>query len=247
MKRTIYKDIAPYYDRLMDGVDYKGWVEYINKICTINHIEPKNILDLGCGTGNPAKYFLENGCFLTGIDGSMEMLKIAKQKLKPYNPLLILSKFHNFMVKSKFNLVVSLFDSLNNILDEEELLESFKCVQRSLLNHGLFAFDMNTPYGLSQMKNATIISKEKVGIYSVWESKYDRSRSIARISVVLFASENGYYRKVEEKHTERGYSFYTLKKLLKRSGFEDISMYEHLSFRRPTSRTGRVMVVAHRC
>lgn len=247
MKRTIYKDIAPYYDRLMDGVDYKGWVEYINKICTINHIEPKNILDVGCGTGNPAKYFLENGCFVTGIDGSLEMLKIAKQKLKSYNPLLILSKFQNFSVKKKFNLVVSLFDSLNNILDEEGLLQSFKCAQKSLLNNGLFIFDMNTPYGLSQMKRATIISKEDVGIYSVWESKYDRSRAIARIFVVLFASENGYYRKIEEKHIERGYSYYTLKKLLKKSGFTDISLYEHLSFRRATTRTKRVMVVAKRC
>jgi ubiquinone/menaquinone biosynthesis C-methylase UbiE len=227
-------------------VDYEGWVEYINKICDINNIEPRNVLDLGCGTGSPTKHFLDNGYFVTGIDGSLEMLKIAKKKLKSYDPLLILSRFHNFTVKSKFNLVVSLFDSLNNILDEELLLESFKCVRRSLLEDGLFAFDMNTPYGLSQMKKATIISKEDVGIYSVWESKYDRTRSIARINVVLFASENGYYRKIKENHIERGYSYYTLKKLLKRSEFRNICMYEHLSFRRPTSRTRRVMVVARR-
>ena len=38
------------------------------------------VLDLGCGTGSPvAKYIVQRGYGVTGVDQSKEMLRIAKQ------------------------------------------------------------------------------------------------------------------------------------------------------------------------
>jgi SAM-dependent methyltransferase len=49
------------------------------------HIEPlyqpgAHILDLGCGTGEDAQRFLGSGCAVTAIDGSPEMVRIARQR-----------------------------------------------------------------------------------------------------------------------------------------------------------------------
>mgnify|MGYP005846126591 CR=1 FL=1 len=46
-----------------------------------------NILDLGCGPGNNIKTIseLDNTCHFTGIDLSVELISIAKQKFSSYN------------------------------------------------------------------------------------------------------------------------------------------------------------------
>ena len=47
-----YKDFAFVYDKLMNEVDYNGWVEYIEDIIKREDIKVQNILELACGTGN---------------------------------------------------------------------------------------------------------------------------------------------------------------------------------------------------
>ena len=43
--------------------------------------ERKDVLDVGCGSGHPiASYLIQNGCNVTGVDSSKELLSIAKSK-----------------------------------------------------------------------------------------------------------------------------------------------------------------------
>ena len=51
---------------------------YVDKI--LEDLPPRaKILDLGCGTGNPiAKYIVQRGYCVTGVDQSEKMLEIAK-------------------------------------------------------------------------------------------------------------------------------------------------------------------------
>src|SRR6185369_8976823 len=37
-----------------------------------------HVLDLGCGSGVPARFLLDRGFALTGVDGSLELLKLAR-------------------------------------------------------------------------------------------------------------------------------------------------------------------------
>lgn len=41
--------------------------------------ENASILDFGCGSGRDTKYFLEQGCKVTAIDGSQELCKLASE------------------------------------------------------------------------------------------------------------------------------------------------------------------------
>jgi len=243
MEKMIYKKIAPYYDTLMKGVNYKGWIEYIKNICILNSVEPKTILDLGCGTGQAAFLLLKEGYEVIGIDGSLEMLKVAKQKLSLFNPSLIQSKFDIFFIKRKVDMVISLFDSLNNLLEENELFNTFACVRNILKDKGIFVFDMNTIYGLSLLDNTSIRISDN--IYSIWQSQYDKYNQITTLHITLFISDkNECYKRIDETHKEKGYSLFCIKSLLKKAGFKKSSFYEHPRFRRATSRTKRVMVVA---
>lgn len=41
-----------------------------------------DVLDIGCGTGEPiARYLLETGCLLTGVDAAPEMIEIVQEAL----------------------------------------------------------------------------------------------------------------------------------------------------------------------
>jgi len=48
----------------------------------MSYLQPNaNILDIGCGSGYPiAAYLIEHGFQVTGVDGSKELLNIAKLK-----------------------------------------------------------------------------------------------------------------------------------------------------------------------
>lgn len=41
--------------------------------------EHARILDFGCGSGRDTKYFLEHGCMVDAIDGSLELCKVASE------------------------------------------------------------------------------------------------------------------------------------------------------------------------
>jgi ubiquinone/menaquinone biosynthesis C-methylase UbiE len=244
--KRIYKDIAPYYDNLMHDVNYDAWIAYVRNICELNDCKPEHVLDLGCGTGIPALLLLRSGCAVVGIDGSLEMLRVAQSKLQSYNPPLILSSFEEFYIKKKVDLVISLFDSLNNLIDEGKLRQTFVQVAQCLRDEGLFVFDMNTIYGLCRMDKDAIYTKEIKDIYSIWKSRFNRQRAITTLSITLFVAGNGSYKRIDETHLERGYSLGTIRHVLQQTGFEKIVFYEHLTFRRPGPRTQRVMVVARK-
>jgi ubiquinone/menaquinone biosynthesis C-methylase UbiE len=51
----------------------------------MGNIEGEDILDIGCGPGKDAEYFVRNGFQVTGIDLSDELLCIAKKKVPGAN------------------------------------------------------------------------------------------------------------------------------------------------------------------
>ena len=81
---NIYNKFAKIYDELMNDFDYEEWFDYIEDIFKKYKKNPKNILEMACGTGNLSYHFAENGYKLTCFDLSNEMLSQADEKLKAY-------------------------------------------------------------------------------------------------------------------------------------------------------------------
>ena len=81
-KHHVYKS----YEKIANGFDEHRSRDlfeksYLDKV--ISYLKPKaEILDLGCGMGEPiAKYFIEQGFKVTGIDGSKNLIDLAKKQL----------------------------------------------------------------------------------------------------------------------------------------------------------------------
>lgn len=93
---------------------------FVQKVITF---APKSgyILDLGCGPGVISSALVEKGFWVTGIDGSQEMITLAQSNAKLYNNPLFLQKnipFQPEELNHQFDAVIS--SSVLEYLDEYE-------------------------------------------------------------------------------------------------------------------------------
>ena len=77
-----FSKIAQFYDELMEYVSYKNWVNYSFSFLDIFNVKRRRFLDLACGTLTPTIYLSEVCEEIIGLDRSIEMLKVGKNKIQ---------------------------------------------------------------------------------------------------------------------------------------------------------------------
>lgn len=241
-----FSKIAPYYDTIMEFINYKGWGDYVIEIFHKFKKKPKIILDLACGTGTPSIILAKKGYKIIGLDNSREMLKVMKEKAKGYDITILYADMRNFKLPSSVDSTICLFDSLNYLLTNEELTDTFNSVYNNLKRNGLFIFDMNTIVGLATYWGNHTFTREAKNVYSIWKTSYDREKNISTLYLTLFAKEGKEHKRIEEIHKERGYKISEIASCLKSAGFEKIRFYQHLTFLKATESNYRIMVVTEK-
>ncbi|MBN1407940.1 MAG: class I SAM-dependent methyltransferase [Calditrichaceae bacterium] len=142
-----YSQLALYYDRVMNHVDYKKWAKFIKIILSHYYQTPKNIVELACGTGAIFKYLKSDKWTLYGGDRSHSMLRIAYEKKRKEPCHFFCADYRNAPIKKEiFDVALILYDSVNYIIDETEITWLFEEVNNLLKNGGLFIFDVVSPY-----------------------------------------------------------------------------------------------------
>lgn len=227
-----YGEFAQLYDDLMDDFDYGAWGEYIQDILTQNGLERTNILEMACGTGNLTEELLGLGHTVDGFDLSDEMLAIANNKLSSYkNKRLFKMDMNSFKMDRRYGAVVSACDSINYILDEQSLRETFNRVYEHLKDGGVFIFDINSEYKLKEILGNNIFIDDREDVFYTWENEFDEHTGICDFYLTFFQSFNGTdYRRFDEHHREKAYSVETVRRVLTESGFSKILVYDAFGF-----------------
>ena len=134
----IYTDFARVYDELMDNTPYEMWCERLNRLIAAYGVskperdaegildsERNLVVDLGCGTGTLTEMLYQKGYDCIGVDNSEEMLNIAMdKKAESGSEILYLHQdMRELDLYSTVGTVISVCDSVNYILEEEELLQ----------------------------------------------------------------------------------------------------------------------------
>ncbi|MCK5760998.1 MAG: class I SAM-dependent methyltransferase [Candidatus Delongbacteria bacterium] len=100
--QKIYDDFAETYDENRGLFDMTEVLESFYNHLTV---EKGNLLDLGCGAGEPfAKWFIDKGWTVTGVDFSEKMIKLASKYVPEMKTI------HSDMLKVKFE--PSSFDAI---------------------------------------------------------------------------------------------------------------------------------------
>ena len=244
-----YTSFARVYDTFMDNVPYHDWANYLQDLLREYDIWDGLILDLGCGTGSMAEELAKRGYDMIGVDNAEDMLEIAMEKRMEsgYDILYLLQDMREFELYGTVRGIVSVCDSVNYILEEDELLEVFRLVNNYLDPMGVFIFDFNTEYKYREILGERTIAEEREECSFIWENYYDEEDKINEYVLTLFLQEEedeDLYRKYQEQHFQRGYTLEEMKRLLLRAGLVFEVAYDAYTKDPVTEKSERITIVA---
>ncbi len=241
-----YTGFARVYDLFMDNVPYAEWSQYLAGLLQEHGITDGLVLDLGCGTGKMTRLLAQAGYDMIGADNSEEMLQAAREADGGAQDILyLLQDMREFELYGTVRAVVSICDSINYILEVEELLQVFRLVNNYLDPGGIFIFDMNTLYKYRELLGETVICENRDEGSFIWENFYEEEGQTNQYDLTFFIREEDMrYCKYEETHVQRGYGTQQVESLLRQAGLEVLAVYDAYTKDPVREDSGRVCFVA---
>ena len=243
-----YTSFAAVYDTFMDNIPYEKWAKYLKNLLYEYGVREGLVLELGCGTGNMTEILAQSGYDMIGVDNAEEMLEIAIEKrMKSGLDILYLQQdMREFELYGTVKAIVSVCDSVNYILEEEELEEVFRLVNHYLDPGGVFIFDFNTVYKYREILGDQTIAENREECSFIWDNYYYEEERINEYELSLFIREEDseLYRKYQETHFQKAYDLETMKRLITQSGLEYITAYDAFTKEAPTKASERIYVIA---
>lgn len=267
-----YTDFASVYDIFMDDTPYQEWADFLSELieeygiskrigdtCNsstddIDEVlksERDLVLDLGCGTGTLTELLYQKGYDMIGVDNSQEMLNIAisKRESSGSGILYLCQDMRELELYSTIGTVVSVCDSVNYLLEDHEVEETFRLVNNYLYPGGLFIFDFNTVYKYQQVIGDTTIAENREECSFIWENYYHHKERINEYDLTIFAKEGGsdLFRRFTETHFQRGYTLKEMLGFVKRAGMEVVLVLDADTHKAPVDESERIYVIAQEC
>ncbi len=272
----VYSDFAGVYDTFMDETPYEEWSGFFDELIKKYGISEKRaqtgakekeaenenpaillqsernlVLDLGCGTGTLTEMMAAKGYDMIGVDNSQEMLSIAMEKKEKNSSstLYLLQDMRELELYSTVGTVLSVCDCVNYLLEEDDLLETFRLVNNYLYPGGIFIFDFNTGYKYEQVIGDATIAERREDCSFIWENYYDPEGQINEYDLTLFVQEgedeNGpVFRRFQENHFQRGYTLEQMTRLVEKAGLKVELTLDADSHGAPTAESERIYILA---
>lgn len=209
----------------------------------------KSVLDLCCGVGLLAVHFLENGYQVIGLDLSEEMLSYARENARQYiesgQARFIQGDASDFTLDERFGLVVSTYDSLNHLENEQALLRCFQCVYA--VSDGYFIFDLNTRRGLRRWNSIQVDDSDE-DVLIINRGIYDGLSDKAWIKISGFLRlPDGLYERFDETAFNTMFELEKVRDALLGVGWKDVYFARIQDLKTPLDepeKEGRAFIVA---
>ena len=212
--------------------------------------EEKNlVVELGCGTGSFTQVMKNLGYDIMGIDMSPEMLNLARQKSADagLDIMYLEQDMRELDLYCTAGTIVSVCDSINNVLEDEEIIETFKLVNNFLYPGGVFIFDFNTLHKYRDVIGDTTIAENREDCSFIWDNYYDDESHINEYDLTIFAkvdSEKELFARSVETHYQRGYTLDEMKSFVEAAGLVFITAIDADTHENPSDDSERIYIVA---
>ncbi len=125
-------------------------------------------LELAIGTGRVALPLAARGIHVDGIDFSPPM--VAKLRAKPGGDQIAVTMgdFADVPVDGVYRLIYVVFNTLFNLLTQDDQVRCFENVAAHLTDDGVFVVEAFTPTFLTRLRNDQYVDAETIAVNEVW-------------------------------------------------------------------------------
>jgi ubiquinone/menaquinone biosynthesis C-methylase UbiE len=244
-----YRLAAKFYDLFGSKNDLEFYKELALK-------SGNTALELGVGTARVALSLAKAGITVVGIDNSVHMLRVAKEKLTKETEdirnrvILKKSDMRNFQLDQLFPFIYIPASTYDHNITIEDRKQTLNCVFRHLKKNGIFAFDLEQAVPDKPEKSWWIDRKETEDGKMVVRSIFTRKNTLKRtLHLDLFYDvyTNG---KLLERYHEYGevatISNDEILRLLQEIGFEVVNVYGDFDKSKHRKDSTRLVLVTKR-
>ena len=239
-----YGEFAKIYDELInEDINYDEMVTRIINICEDENINFNSYLDVACGTGNVTMRLATKFKDIFAVDLSEDMLREAFEKFKAnrIKGKVICQDMTELTLNKKFDLITSVLDSTNYIIEEDGIESYFKSIYDHLNDDGIFIFDINSYYKLSEILGNNIYTYSEEEVFYTWENVFEED--LLSMFLTFFVKKGELYERFEEEHLERAYTEEQLEKELEKANLEVIAKFDGYTENYVQANTERIVYV----
>jgi SAM-dependent methyltransferase len=242
-----YKEFAKIYDELInEDINYKEICNRIIDICNEENIEFNDYLDVACGTGNVTEHLTKKFKESFAVDLSEDMLSEAFDKFnkEKINCKLICQDMCELNLNREFDLITCVLDSSNYLTEDDDFIRYLTKVKEHLKDNGLFIFDVNSYYKLSQILGNNIYTYNEEDVFYAWENQFEDN--IVSMYLTFFLKNGKLYERFEEEHYERAYTEEFIESALTGTGFKLVGKYDSYSNKKVVENSERIVYVVRK-
>ncbi len=245
----MYQQFADVYDEFMQTVPTDTWADYVETLWQHHALKPELVLDLACGTGSLSLELSKRGYDMIGADNSPEMLNQAREKMYEEGlseqVLFLLQDMREFELFGTVDSIVCTCDSINYLLEEEEVQQVFDLAENYLDVGGLFMFDVNTEYKYASLLGDNVFADTTEDAAFIWQNHYYEDDRINEYNVTFFAeAEDGTYERFEENHLQKAYSKEAIIAMLEKAHLKVEGVYDAFTLEEAREDSERITFVA---
>jgi ubiquinone/menaquinone biosynthesis C-methylase UbiE len=238
-----YSKMAPFYDEIMEHVNYKLWAKYIKKLLACYRQRRGTIIDFSCGTGAIFKYLFMDKWQFIGSDRSKDMLEIAAEKFAEVKIQFLCSDFKNIPLKENcIEVALILYDSLNYLISDADVLPFFENIYKVLKPNGIFIFDVVTPYICKKAFSNYKEDKFWGNMGYARKAWYDQSSSIQYNEFTIKVDQTEYH----ELHQQKIRSQSEWTEYINTGPFQLMGAYNNFTLGKAHKRTERIHFVCRK-
>lgn len=251
MKNTQnYSNLAPLYDLLMEDVDYEAWADYVDEIIQEHHPNAEKVMELACGTGSVALSLDDLGYYdVTGTDLSPQMIEVAQQKARELEQDVEFydMDFTNINIKKKFDAIYSVFDSINYLHTEQEILKMLTQCRKILFDDGILIFDFSTP--TNSLQSVDYLNNEEAQQGNLRFFRTSNYNHETRIHTNTFEIEKlsedkkQVIERFKEVHQQKNYTLQEMLTILEQTPYHLLATYGDFDLHDATNNSARITVV----
>ncbi len=245
---------AKYYDALYRDKNYGAEMDYVRNRARLHAPKPRDVLDLGCGTGGHAFAFAGSGIPVLGVDVSPIMIEIARQRQTSHASLplqFIVGDVRSFRAKRKFDLVVSLFHVLSYQLSNDDVIAAFETARAHMHEHSIFCFDFwYGPAVLRQrpevrIRRLTVADKKAVRLAEP-QLIDSQNRVDVHFTLLTHGLDSTEQSEIAETHSMRYFFLPEIDLMLRSAGLLPIETTAWMSDEAPTDASWAAVIVARK-